>query len=797
MALITMIRQSDGATMTIDENSPLRTSLKSQGFTEQGAGNQTPPPSSTSSGWVDPANGNPTAAGVGMLKTEWDKQQGGSSSNSNSSSSGNGITLSAEEISRLGSNWASNGKFNFTNVEFSPNGDKVVFSNGLGGAIYISATDPRVQSLAPSFYKGTVTPTPTPTTSTSSLTLASILNDSRVKADQGVNGTTMTQWLNGNSSLIPQLAAKGYTLDDLVNEAYSQVHNNKSAFSGDMTTTTRANNTPNANITPNPITTPGTTTPGQSFDTMIPFRSGLTDTQKQSIITLSQKPVSQWSATDKSNWNWATGSAPFPTEEQQTGTNSEPSTLIPFRSGLSATQKASIETLAKKPVKDWTADDKLNWKWATNDAPMPGSTDTPITEESNSLVPFRPGLSQKQKDDLTLLSKKPAKDWNEEDIANWNWGTNGAARPTAGSAAPNTYDPYSEALKYGYTRDDFANDPGFEAYWKNKTPEQLAAALAQRSDFDATTGMQKGAEAPVETPDLTDLFGSMINLDPFLVEQFKDPAMKAQFDTLDPALKMQYLMNMRALKESIEAGQIVNPNLEITPEQATAFENQAKAKVAGYYDELIGNETGDLKTKLSRMKEDFTTGVGRAEELFKENLSNQAESAAQSGLTFGSQRGEKVSKTIKAQQEGLSDAALEMARTNQDLATQAERRIGSSAFGNLGLDTSAQNYNVGEGGFTQSGTRQLFTPQGNLVGEIPKQREVDVINEKNNLIMAEKQKRILDNSQLNGNPITDWSSVISTPKVATAVTSRPNITLPNGQVISGGDPNYDEYKKQI
>lgn len=361
------------------------------------------------------------------------------------------------------------------------------------------------------------------------------------------------------------------------------------------------------------------------------------------------------------------------------------------------------------------------------------------------------------------------------------------------------YDPFEKALELGYTRDDFANDPGFEAYWKNKTPEQLAAALAKRQDFDATTGVKKGApapETPEETPDLTDLFSSMINVDPFLAAQLEDPALRAQFDSLDPSLKMQYLMNLRALKESIEAGQVVNPNLEITPEQTAAFEEQAKAKVAGYYDELIGNETGDLKTKLSRMKEDFTTGVGRAEEMFKENLSNQAESAAQSGLAFGSSRGEKVSKTIKAQQEGLSDASLEMARSQQDLATAAERKIGSSAFGNLGLDTSVQNYNVGEGGFSQAGTRSLFTPQGNIVGEIPKQREVDVINERNNLIMAEKQKRILDNSQLNGNPITDWSSVISTPKVATSVTSRPNITLANGQVISGTDPNYDEYAKQ-
>jgi len=87
----------------------------------------------------------------------------------------------------------------------------------------------------------------------------------------------------------------------------------------------------------------------------------------------------------------------------------------------------------------------------------------------------------------------------------------------------------------------------------------------------------------------------MIDLDPFLVEQLADPDKKLAFDSLDDSLKMQYLMNMRALGDSIKAGQIINPDLEITPEQATAFEDQAKDTIAGYYDELIGFETGDLR----------------------------------------------------------------------------------------------------------------------------------------------------------------------------------------------------------
>jgi hypothetical protein len=79
------------------------------------------------------------------------------------------------------------------------------------------------------------------------LTLNNLLADSRVTQDKGVNGVTMSKWLQGNSSLIPKLASLGYTVDDLINEAYSQTRTNRSAFSGDMTTTPRSNNSPTTN----------------------------------------------------------------------------------------------------------------------------------------------------------------------------------------------------------------------------------------------------------------------------------------------------------------------------------------------------------------------------------------------------------------------------------------------------------------------------------------------------------------------------------------------------------------------
>lgn len=81
-----------------------------------------------------------------------------------------------------------------------------------------------------------------PKTSENNSTLDNILKDPRVTADKGVNGVTMAQWLQGNASLLPKLSSLGYTTTDLINEAYAQTRYNRSAFTGDMMSTSKEEN---------------------------------------------------------------------------------------------------------------------------------------------------------------------------------------------------------------------------------------------------------------------------------------------------------------------------------------------------------------------------------------------------------------------------------------------------------------------------------------------------------------------------------------------------------------------------
>lgn len=60
------------------------------------------------------------------------------------------------------------------------------------------------------------------------------------------------------------------------------------------------------------------------------------------------------------------------TPEGTTGAQANNVSTIPFKAGLSATQQQSITNIAQnKPVSIWTDEDKKNWAYATNNAPLP------------------------------------------------------------------------------------------------------------------------------------------------------------------------------------------------------------------------------------------------------------------------------------------------------------------------------------------------------------------------------------------------------------------------------------------
>jgi len=86
---------------------------------------------------------------------------------------------------------------------------------------------------------------------------------------------------------------------------------------------------------------PATPTPAAPA-TSLPFKTGLSSVQQNSIITLvANKPDSStWTATDKANWNYATNNAPLPTKQGGTTPDTTPpATPQPAASSASTGQE--------------------------------------------------------------------------------------------------------------------------------------------------------------------------------------------------------------------------------------------------------------------------------------------------------------------------------------------------------------------------------------------------------------------------------------------------------------------------
>jgi hypothetical protein len=323
--------------------------------------------------------------------------------------------------------------------------------------------------------------TTTPPTN-SNLTLAALLADSRVTQDQGVNGTTMKQWIQGNSSLIPGLASRGYTIDDLVNEAYSQVHHNTSAFSGDMATTTRANNTPVTNNTTPP--TPPTTSTPPTGATLI--------SNPADLVGLTEDQI--WRDPNSNKIYRLVGSTTPPTP---------PTTSTPPAGATLISNPADLAGLTEDQIWRDPNSNKIYRLAGTTTLPTPPSTDdekiiykrkNPTTGNDDLYIKsgdvYYRITSQAQLEKLVF--EQGYKDRRTELPTDAQIGGIAETPPDTSGETTGAFDPYEEALKYGYTREDFANDSGFYDYWSKKTPDQLKLALSKRGDWDATTNAKKG-----------------------------------------------------------------------------------------------------------------------------------------------------------------------------------------------------------------------------------------------------------------------------------------------------------------
>ena len=226
-----------------------------------------------------------------------------------------------------------------------------------------------------------------------------------------------------------------------------------------------------------------------------------------------------------------------------------------------------------------------------------------------------------------------------------------------------------------------------------------------------------------------------------------DPNIQSQISTLPPEIQGVIQQLSRQLEKRLEGGEQLNPQIIFTPERLKEFTDQATTELEPYYQEVMNQAKGDIEISLNRLSEDYKRGISRAEEPFKEGLATQAESEAQAGLTYGSERGLRERQNVQSQQRSLDDVFRTVERGVQDTTRQGERQLGSDFLSGL-QSPQFSPFTASTQGFQQTTPRTVFNLQGGLMGEKPKQRKVDIRTRAQDLEDITRRNLILDRSNL-------------------------------------------------
>jgi len=306
-------------------------------------------------------------------------------------------------------------------------------------------------------------------------------------------------------------------------------------------------------------------------------------------------------------------------------------------------------------------------------------------------------------------------------------------------------DPNSKDI-YNASTDKRITNPDWEKNWSGKATE-VASRNPNNNVEENPVVENKVEENPVVenpgNPVGSSMYESLINSDAFLTEQFKDTNIRNNFDKMSPTLQMAYLQMMKSLGKQVEAGKVINPNVEITPEKIKEFTDQAITELDPYYQEQIRNYKQDLDTSITRLTEDFNTGIRNAEDPFKKNLAAQAESEAQAGTVYGSERGVRETTNVNEQQQKIDEVSKGIKRDVEDDYTSAERKLGSDVISGIETPKLAE-YNVTNQGFQNTGSRSLFSPTGGVVGSLQKEKTTAVANRASDLEESYRKQRLLN-----------------------------------------------------
>jgi len=199
------------------------------------------------------------------------------------------------------------------------------------------------------------------------------------------------------------------------------------------------------------------------------------------------------------------------------------------------------------------------------------------------------------------------------------------------------------------------------------------------------------------------------------------------------------------LQRTLDSGQIVNPNVELSDELIQQFQDQVEIELSPYYKSQFQSVRDDLSTDLSYLSTQYKQAMEASQATFKQTLAAQRESEAERGTIFSGGRRTREQGLAEATQRSIEGLTTGLGYQAQKVGTQAERTVGSL---NLGGITSPvyqpQGVSLlGEGQYTPLAGRQLWTPSTGITGTLEREQITAKQLRQAELEEAERKKRSL------------------------------------------------------
>ncbi len=197
--------------------------------------------------------------------------------------------------------------------------------------------------------------------------------------------------------------------------------------------------------------------------------------------------------------------------------------------------------------------------------------------------------------------------------------------------------------------------------------------------------------------------------------------------TGDPALDAILAQLQAQIQAQQEAGQMINPKIELTPSEVKKFLDQATGEIDPYYAEQITSVRQDLDRNLDELEQSYQLQKKQYESDFKENLGSKREDLAGVGLTFSGARGQQEKALVENQGRQLEASAAAAGSRAAKAIADTESKIGSRNLSSLSMPNLVE-YGAsteGTGGLTARRTLNFGT-QGNVTGDLEYNKNRDI-----------------------------------------------------------------------